>query len=132
MVGGMRAVGSVEDARREPESDLTLLCLRLAEGFRPDEYEHPVAAAVAVAARGITGLGQMKFAERFGRSEADVDAAETGAVAFIDLSAEVGDLLEASQRFDLLQLAALDRAFRRYRSSRMQLWSTGSRASSPA
>ena len=109
----MRAVGSVEDDRREPESDLTLLCLRLAEGFRLDEYEHPVAAAVAVAARGITGLGQMKFAERFGRSEADVDAAETGAVAFIDLSAEVGDLLEASQRFDLLQLADLDRAFRR-------------------
>ena len=92
----MRAVGSVEDDRREPESDLTLLCLRLAEGFRPDEYEHPVAAAVAVAARGITGLGQMKFAERFGRSEADVDAAETGAVAFIALSAEVGALLEAS------------------------------------
>ena len=72
MVGGMRAVGSVEDDRREPESDLTLLCLRLAEGFRLDEYEHPVAAAVAVAARGITGLGQMKFAERFGSSEADV------------------------------------------------------------
>ena len=62
----MRAVGSVEDDRREPESDLTLLCLRLAEGFRLDEYQHPVAAAVAVAARGITGLGQTKFAERFG------------------------------------------------------------------
>ncbi|MDG2908034.1 MAG: hypothetical protein P6D49_07005 [Acidimicrobiales bacterium] len=109
----MRVVGSVEDDRREPESDLTLLCLRLAEGFRPEGYQHPVAAAVAVAARGITGLGQTEFAERFGRSEVDVEAAETGAVAFVELPAEVGDILEASQRFDLLQLADLDRAFRR-------------------
>ena len=109
----MRAVGSVQDDRREPESDLTLLCLRLAEGFRLEGYEHPVAAAVAVAARGISGLGQTEFAERFGRSEVDVEATETGAVAFVELPAEVGNILEASQRFDLLQLADLDRAFRR-------------------
>ena len=109
----MRAVEPIRIEWREPEADLTLLCLRLAEGFRLEGYEHPVAAAVAVAARGITGLGQTEFAERFGRSEVDVEATETGAVAFVELPAEVGDILEASQRFDLLQLADLDRAFRR-------------------
>ena len=48
----MRAVGSIDDARREPESDLTLLCLRLAEGFRLDEYDDDVMRWFADPTRG--------------------------------------------------------------------------------
>jgi hypothetical protein len=109
----MRAVGSVEVDQTESDVDLTFLCLRMAEGFRHRGAAHPVAAAVALAARGTTGLDRAAFAERFGRKEDGVEAVEAGAVAFEELPGEVGDLLEASGRFDLLQLADLDRAFRR-------------------
>ena len=54
----MRAVGSVEDDRREPESDLTLLCLRLAEGFRLDESAyHLEIAFVDPSLFGVSLLG---------------------------------------------------------------------------
>jgi hypothetical protein len=109
----MRAVGSIDDDRREPAADLTFLCLMMAEDFLVREYRHPVAAALALAARGVTGLERPAFAERFDRTEDEVAATEGGSVAFTDLPVEVGDLLESSQKYDLLQLADLDRAFSR-------------------
>lgn len=89
-----------------------LLCIRAAEDFDGRGCAHPVAAAAALVARGVAGLDRVAFAERFGRSESEVEATEAGAVAFGDLPDEVGNLLEASGRLDLLQIADLDRAYR--------------------
>ena len=107
---GMRlAPGTDVAAAGEPRGDLTLLCLRLAEELHSDGVEHPVAAALAVAARGVSGLEPAAFARYLGWDEATVRATESGLVGFADLPPEVGDLLASTGRIDLLQVADLER-----------------------
>lgn len=107
---GMRLVpGTDVAAAGEPRGDLTLLCLRLAEELHSDGAEHPVAAALAVAARGVSGLEPAAFARHLGWDEATVRATESGLVGFADLPPEVGDLLASTGRIDFLQVADLER-----------------------
>ncbi len=93
--------------------DMTALVVRLADRYRSDGHEHPVAAATAVSARGLAGLDRSAFAQRFGLTEAQLDACESGRVALDDLPEPVGTLVERSGRIDLLHLADLERGDRR-------------------
>lgn len=88
--------------------DMTGLVVGLADRYRADGRPHPVAAATAVSARGLTGLDRTAFAARFGLTVAEVDACESGRVAFGDLPPGVGAVVEESGRVDLLHLAGLD------------------------
>ena len=84
--------------------DLTLACERLAERLHATGVTHPVAAAVALTARGHLGLSQSAFAERIGMSAARVAELEAGHVPFADLPDEVSAPLGPG----LLRLAALN------------------------
>lgn len=92
--------------------DLTRLCLLLAERYRAADMPHPVAAAAAVTARGLTGLDPAAFSRRHSLHPSEVVAGEAGEVAFGDLSASLGTILEASGQVCLLQLADQDLGYR--------------------
>jgi len=93
-------------------SEVTRLCLRMAERFRAADVSHPVAAAASVTARGLTGLGPAAFSRRHSLDRSDVAAGEAGEVAFGDLSVAIGTILEDSGKVCLLQLADLDLGYR--------------------
>jgi hypothetical protein len=106
------------DGGREPSAvtrpvDMTGMVVRLADRYRSEGHGHPIAAATAVTARGLTGLDRPAFAERFGLTEAQVVDCESGRVAFDDLPAEVDALIERSGRVDLLHLTDLEQGDRR-------------------
>ena len=88
--------------------DLTGLCEKVAERLARQGLEHPVAAAAALTARGLSGLNQPDFAHQVGLTTAEVIAAETGETSFGDLPPPIGDILEAHPDIDLLALADLD------------------------
>ena len=88
--------------------DLTGLCEKVAERLRREGFEHSVAAAAALAARGLSGLGPADFAHSIGLATSEVIAAEMGQVSFGDLPAPLGDILEAHPGVDLLALADLE------------------------
>ncbi|HEX7096596.1 MAG TPA: hypothetical protein VF183_11980, partial [Acidimicrobiales bacterium] len=68
---------------------------------------HPVAAAVAIACRGNTGLEREAFAASIGVDVAMVDACETGAVPFEELP----DAITEHGGLDLFALADLDATY---------------------
>jgi hypothetical protein len=84
--------------------DRTRLVERLAAQFAARGVAHPVAAAVAVACRGNSGLDVDDFARERALEVAVVRACEAGAVAFGDLPAS---LVEDHEGLDLLALADL-------------------------
>ncbi len=88
--------------------DLTGLCEKVAERLRQHGSTHPVAAAAALAARGLSGLDQPRFAHLTGLPASTIASAEAGEIPFGDLPAALGDLLEAHSGIDLLALADLD------------------------
>ena len=88
--------------------DLTGLCEKVAERLRQQGSEHPVAAAAALAARGLSGLDPDDFADQVGLPAADIVSAESGQTPFGDLPAPIGARLEAHPGIDLLALADLD------------------------
>ncbi len=85
--------------------DVVLFCERLAERLQRAGYAHPVAAAVAQAARGHHGMDIEAFAAHLGLPPVDVRAAERGEVAFADLPDAVTSAFGAGE---LLSLAELD------------------------
>jgi hypothetical protein len=88
--------------------DLTGLCEKVAQRLERQQFRHPVAAAAALAARGLSGLSQADFAYESGLLASEVTQAETGETAFGELPAPIGDVLEAHPGIDLLALADLD------------------------
>lgn len=93
-------------------SDLTRVCERLAQHLDRSGATHPVAAAVALAARGHHGLDVDDFARGLGLSADAVGRAEAGGIAWEDLPDIIGDLLESIPSIDLLALADLDTHYR--------------------
>ena len=69
--------------------DATRFCERLAERLRTQGVTHPVAAAVALTARGSRGVDVDAFAEGVGVNESQLRSVESGAVAFADVPDEV-------------------------------------------
>ena len=69
--------------------DMTILCERLAERLRSKGVPHPVAAAVALVARGHRGVDIEPFAAAIGIATDELRQIEAGTVAFADLPDEV-------------------------------------------
>ena len=93
-------------------SDLTRVCERLARHLDRSGATHPVAAAVALAARGHRGRDTDEFAGVLGLPVDTIRRAESGDIAWEELPDIIGDLLEAMPNIDLLALADLDAAYR--------------------
>jgi len=91
--------------------DRTGLTEHLARRLRAEGASHPVAGAVALAARGSRQLTVSEFSTEFGVAVDAVRAAEAGQTAFAELPAEVGAVAE-STGVDLLSLADLEQAWR--------------------
>lgn len=88
------------------EVDVVAFVERLAERLRQDGAAHPVAAAVALAARGRRRSDPGAFAAAVGLDTALVRRAEAGEVPFGELPDELTEWLDPAQ---LLQLAELAR-----------------------
>jgi hypothetical protein len=69
--------------------DMTMLCERLAERLRSQGVTHPVAAAVALAARGHHGVDVEQFARDIGVDVHELCDVEAGTVEFVDLPDEL-------------------------------------------
>ena len=93
-------------------SDLTGVCERLAMHLDRSGATHPVAAAVALAARGHHGLDLADFAAELGLPVEAVQRAEAGDIAWEELPDIIGHLLEAMANIDLLALADLETDYR--------------------
>ncbi len=91
--------------------DPTVTIERMALRLRSSGAPHPVAGALAQAARGAVRLTVDGYAEWADRSRTEVERAERGEVAFGALTPEVG-LAVAATGADLLVLADLERAWR--------------------
>ncbi len=104
------SMSEAEEARRL-RRDATAMVERMAAQARRAGAEHPVAAAVAQAARVGQLCGPEAFARRTGIPAAVVAAAESGSVAFGRL-ARGYDPVVAELGVDLLSLADLERQWR--------------------
>ena len=102
------------DASATPSwpSDLTRVCERIADRLHRSGAIHPVAAAVALAARGHCGIGVDEFARTVGLSVDTVRSAEAGDIAWEELPDVLGSLVESIPSVDLLTLADLDASYR--------------------
>jgi len=69
--------------------DMTQVCERLAERLRSKGVAHPVAAAVALAARGHRAVDIERFAGAIGVDAHQLSQVEAGNVAFVDLPDEL-------------------------------------------
>ena len=68
----------------DPDVDMTIACERLAERLRSKGVTHPVAAAVALVARGHRGIDIQPFADVIGVDALELRQVEAGTVAFAD------------------------------------------------
>ena len=89
--------------------DMTLFCERLAERLRSQGVSHPVAAAVALAARGHRGVDVEPFAAAIGLDAHQLRQIEAGTVAFADLPDEVALAFARIPSASLFLMADLDR-----------------------
>ncbi|MEM7141933.1 MAG: hypothetical protein AAF548_12970 [Actinomycetota bacterium] len=104
-------VVAAEEARAL-RRDATALVERMAVQARTAGVDHPVAAAVARAARVSSLSGPEAFAERIGVSVVRLVESESGAVRFGDLPIAYDDTL-GELGVDLLSLADLEAEWRR-------------------
>ena len=63
---------------------------QLAERLRQRGYEHPEAAAAALAARGDSGLDRAAFAASTGLTTSEIEKAESGMMDLADLRQHLG------------------------------------------
>ena len=89
--------------------DMTMVCERLAERLRSKGVTHPVAAAVALAARGHRGVDIEPFAADIGLDAHELRRIEAGDVAFADLPDELAFAFAAIPSASLFLVADLDR-----------------------
>ena len=92
--------------------DATAMVERMAARGRAAGLDHPVAAAIALAARVGALAGPETFAERHGIAPAELAAAEAGGIRFGALPPAYGALAVALG-LDLLSLADLEAAWMR-------------------
>lgn len=104
------SVSKADDARLL-RRDATAMIERMAAQARTAGLDHPVAAAVALAARVSQLAGPEGFADRNGISISQLVEAEAGSVRFGDLPAGLDSVLSGMD-IDLLSLADLERAWR--------------------
>ena len=97
--------------RRMTPIDPTVVIERMATRLRSQGATHPVAGAIAVAARGHMRMGQCEFAVAVDLPVELVRSAETGAIPFGELPAAIGEHVGAAGA-DLLALADLEAAWR--------------------
>lgn len=90
--------------------DATAMCELLAHRLHGKGASHPVAGAVALAARGHLGLRRPEFAALVGLELSEVQSSEEGEVPFGGLPREIGWVLDDIDGLDLLALADLSRA----------------------
>lgn len=100
------AVSAAEEAR-VLRRDATAMVERMAVQARRAGVDHPVAAALALAARVSRLAGPEEFAERTGVPIARLVEAEAGAVRFGELPRAYGPVLDVLG-VDLLSLADLE------------------------
>ena len=118
---------SVADAMNEVEEarllrrDATAMIERMAVHARTAGLEHPVAAAVALAARVSQLSGPEEFAERTGIPVTRLAEAEAGCLRFGELP-QGYDTVLAGLGADLLSLADLDREWRVYSPQQCELF----------
>ena len=93
--------------------DPTLVLEHMARRLRTGGAAHPVAGAVALAARGHTRLDHIEFAADVGRSLELVSSNEGGGVAFGDLPSDIGMAVVAAGA-DLLALADLEKEWQNH------------------
>jgi len=91
--------------------DPTIVIERMAGGLRSAGADHPVAGAVALAARGHCRLEQGEFAATVGCSVEHIRSTEIGDIAFGDLPDHVGDAAVVLG-VDLFALADLEQEWR--------------------
>jgi len=105
------------DAQPEPvtggtyQTDVTTLTERIAVQLAAEGLQHPVAAAVAIALRGASGLAPVGFAAEVGLTEAELQNIEAGQVSLPDLPASLGARM-LNARLEPLSLADLDQRLR--------------------
>jgi len=92
--------------------DATAMCELLGRRLAARGAPHPIAGAVALAARGHLGLGQGEFADLTGLDVSCLAEAEMGRVPFGRLPREFGWILDDIEGLDLLALATLERETR--------------------
>jgi hypothetical protein len=110
------SIADAEEAR-VLRRDATAMVERMAVQARAAGVAHPVAAAVACAARVGALTGPEDFAERHGIPIAELSAAEAGLIRFGDLPRAYDPVL-AALGLDLLSLADLDASWRAPTSAR--------------
>ena len=88
--------------------DMTIFCERLAERLRSKGVTHPVAAAVALVARGHRGVDVEPFADAIGVDTRELRQVEAGEVAFADLPDEVAIAFSEMPSASLFLITDLD------------------------
>ena len=88
--------------------DATLFCERLAERLRSKGVTHPVAAAVALTARGARGVAPDEFAVVVGVDPTRLRSVEAGEVAFADVPDEVAIAFATLPSASLFAMADLE------------------------
>ena len=89
--------------------DITIFCERLAERLRSKGVAHPVAAAVALVARGHRGVDVQPFADAIGVDALELRQIEAGTVAFANLPDEVAIAFACIPSASLFLMADLER-----------------------
>ena len=91
-----------------PPADITATVQMVAARLLQRGAAHPVAAALAIAARGQDGTTVDEFAAAYGLHSSTVRSLEAGDVALEDLPDLIADVLDRTGRVDLLAMADLD------------------------
>ncbi len=102
-----------------PPADITTTVEIVAARLLQRGATHPVAAALAIAARGQDGTTVDEFAAARGLDVSEVRALEAGAVPLEDLPDLIADVLDRTGRVDLLAMADLDADIRRRQQARL-------------
>jgi hypothetical protein len=89
--------------------DTTIFCERLAERLRSKGVTHPVAAAVALVARGHRGVDVDPFATAIGVDADELRQIEAGSVAFADIPDEVAVAFACIPSASLFLMADVER-----------------------
>ena len=92
--------------------DTTIFCERLAQRLRSRGVAHPVAAAVALVARGHRGVDAEPFAAAIGLDACVLRSVEAGAVAFTDLPDELAIAFASIPSANLFLMADFERGSR--------------------
>lgn len=113
--GEIVTLGLVKDSHavttQRYSTNVTTLTERIAIRLAAQGAEHPVAAAVTIAVRGMSRLGPVEYAEALGLAPADVRALEAGTVALGELPPSLWKLIH-DHELEPVMLVDLDKQLR--------------------